>query len=303
MNLLVVGASGFIGRHILAEAKRRGATALGTRASAAADDLVSFDLRHDRLASIEPVRSWEDGSVVVAAAFPQIDRCRIERDLSYAINVVATVQLLRDTVARGLRPVFLSSSFVFDGRRGHYGDRDERSPISEYGRQKAEVETVVERELPDALVVRLDKTIGTDPEEKHLFSEWRSAAVAGQPIRCVERQDFSPTLVDDIARGVLAACERELRGTYNMANPEVISRAALARRFVAAGGFAAGVEEVSQRDLGFVDLRPEKSSLDSRAFIRETALQFTTVDEALRAYLAAVDRQAANDVLAPRVGS
>ena len=288
MNLLVIGASGFIGRHILVEAKRVGLSVLGTRSTSSSQGLIGFDLRRDGLGNVPGVRDWADGSVVVAAAFPQIDRCLTERDVSRAINVDGTIRILREAHHRGFRPVFLSSSFVFDGRDGHYADAAERAPISEYGRQKAEVESFVERELPSALVLRLDKTIGTVPDEKHLFSEWWAAASDRRPIRCIEKQWFSPTLVDDVARGVVAACQRGLHGIYNLAGSEVMSRVELAHRFVELSGLTVAIEEVSQRDLGFVDLRPERSSLDSSAFVRETGLRFTTLDEALRTFLSAV---------------
>jgi dTDP-4-dehydrorhamnose reductase len=291
VKFLVVGASGFIGRHILAEARRSGVPAIGTQSSARREGLIRFDLSHDRLrdAAIGPILdSGGDAWVVIAAAFSQIDRCLLERDLSYRTNVEGTIQLLRDSAALGLRPVFLSSSFVFDGRRGGYGDHDARAPISEYGRQKAEVEAFIERELPAALVLRLDKTVGDDPAERHLFSEWWAAAANGCAIRCIEHQFFTPTLVDDIGRGIIGACRRRLSGIYNLANAETMSRADLARQFVEMAALGTAVEEVSQRDLGFADLRPERSSLDSRTFVAATEMEFTGMRTVLASFLRAV---------------
>jgi len=292
LQVLVVGASGFIGRHILAEARRQGAAVFGTQASARHSDLIRFDLSRDRFGeTLAPcLDSNAETWVVVAAALSQIDRCVTERALSRRINVAGTIELLRDSASHGLRPVFLSSSFVFDGCRGGYGDFDPRAPISEYGRQKAEVEAFIDSELPAALVLRLDKTVGADPGEKHLFSEWLTMAAAGCPIRCIANQVFSPTLVDDIARGVVAACRGRLSGVYNLAGPDAIARADLARQFVDLARLGGCVEEVSQHDLGFADLRPEKSSLDSRRFVAATGLELAGVRSVLESFLRAAGR-------------
>jgi dTDP-4-dehydrorhamnose reductase len=286
MKLIVVGASGFIGGHILRAAREAGVEALGTQSTARRQDLTVFDLRRDRLED-EFRDACLEGQVhvIVAAAFSQIDRCLLERDTSHAVNVDGTIRLLRDAVSLGAVPVFLSSSFVFDGRRGDYGDHATHSPISEYGRQKAEVERFVMQELPGALVLRLDKTVGDDPAEKHLLSEWWDAVQARRPIRCIQDQQFSPTFVDDVARGVVLACRQELRGVLNLTNSECLLRSELAEQFVAESGAASEVVQVSQSDLGFADLRPEKSSLDSSRFVRATGLRFTPMHQVMMSFL------------------
>jgi len=287
MKLLVIGASGFVGRHLLKHARAAGHDAVGTQSQPRGGDLVPFDLTRDRLAERFP-SSWFSGEpvhVVLSAAIPQPDRCRLERDLAFATNVTGAIRLLQDAAALGASPAFLSSSFVFDGRCGGYGDRDVRMPISEYGRHKTEVETFVETALPSGLTLRLDKTVGDDPGEHHLLSEWWNLSREGRPIRCIEGQDFSVTLVDDVARGVLLACQRGLRGTFNLASPEHCTREELARRFLKAAGLSVPVTSVPQSELGFADPRSLRSWLDSSALIRATGLTFTSIDSMLASFL------------------
>jgi dTDP-4-dehydrorhamnose reductase len=286
MTLIVVGASGFIGGHILHAAREAGVQALGTQSTARRKELTVFDLRRDRLhEKFRDACLHDQVHVIVAGAISQIDRCLLERDTSHAVNVAGTIQVLRDAVALGAIPVFLSSSFVFDGRRGHYRDHDAHSPISEYGRQKAQVERFITEEVPGALVLRLDKTVGDDPAEKHLLSEWWDAVQARRPIRCIQDQQFSPTFVDDVARGVVLACRRELRGVLNLANSECVLRSDFAEQFVAASGAVSEVVQMCQSDLGFADLRPEKSSLDSSAFVQATGLRFTPMHRVMTSFL------------------
>ncbi|HVZ23112.1 MAG TPA: sugar nucleotide-binding protein [Vicinamibacterales bacterium] len=287
MRVLVIGASGFVGRHILRGARAAGHESIGTQSIDRGGELLPFDLARDRLSNRVPQRWLEAGPfwVIIAGAIPQPERCRAERDLAFATNVSGTMQAIRDAVSLGAIPVFLSSSFVFDGKRGGYGDHDARAPISEYGRHKARVEEFIEQEVPTALTLRLDKMVSDDPTEHHLLSEWWGLGSAGVPIRCVADQDFSVTLVDDVARGVLCGCERHLSGTYNLASPQHFLRLDLAKTFLEMAGFSVPVFPVSQAELGFSELRSEKSWLDSSAFVRATELTFTNVHTVCASFL------------------
>jgi dTDP-4-dehydrorhamnose reductase len=289
MTVVVIGASGFIGSHILRSARQAGLHAIGTQSSTTRSDLRHFDLLSDSLESLlSEIAIQRPVFVVVAAALAQIDRCRTEQPLSRSINVDGTIRILREAVTLDSLPVFLSSSFVFDGREGNYVEGSARSPISEYGRQKAEVEQFVERDLPGGLALRLDKTIGDNPNEKHLLTEWWTNIVRNTPISCIRDQRFSPTLVDDVAAGVLLACRSNLRGVYNLCAPDCYLRAELAAQFVREAGRAVPIIEQSQSDLGFVDLRPERSSLNPAAFMEATAFTFTPVARVISTFLGCV---------------
>jgi dTDP-4-dehydrorhamnose reductase len=290
MRFLVVGASGFVGSHLLAHIRRAGWQALGTRSRPSGDQrLLALDLAGERITDRVPREFFDaPGSawVVVCACLSQIDRCRRESAVSRQINVTGTRRLIEDACERGARVVFLSSSFVFDGSRGPYKEDALRAPLSEYGRHKAEIEDFLAARPGRSLVLRLDKIIGDDPREKHLLSEWQALARAGAPIECIAGQVISPTLVDDVARGIVAACALNLTGVYHLANPESIARSDLAAGFVEAIGLDARIVCREQSQFGFADLRPLQCSLDSSRFIAATRLRFTPLREIFATYRA-----------------
>jgi dTDP-4-dehydrorhamnose reductase len=289
MKFLVIGASGFIGRHILHRLVAAGHAALGTQTASKDPKLIEFDLLRDRIAPCLPadfVRNEARGFAVICAALSQIDRCLRERDVSYAINVTHTIQLIQDVKAMGLQPVFLSTGSVYDGSIGYYDEAPLHCPINEYGRHKAAVETFIRDHVPSAVVLRLDKVVGDDPRENHLFSEWYSALAQNQPLVCIEGQLFSPTLVDDIGRALELTCERGLLGVYNVANPEFFSRDELARQFVLALGKKREVACKPQSFFNFCDPRGLKSYLDSTKFITTTGFRFTSMREVMKNFIA-----------------
>jgi dTDP-4-dehydrorhamnose reductase len=287
-SVLIVGASGFVGRHTLRLMRRLGWPVVGTQTRARGGDLVEFDLVRDRL--VERVGALTGGGarpthVVICAAMAQPDRCFRERELSYQVNVVRTIQLIDDVVALGAQPVYMTSGFVFDGTAGYYGDDEQRWPLNEYGRHKAEVEVYCTEHHPGMLLLRLDKIIGDDPSETHMFSEWYRWYQEGRPVVCMADQLFSPTDVRDVSQAIRLGCERSLSGLYNIANPEFFTREELARQFFRILGLQARIQCKTQEELNFLDLRPEKTYLDSSRFQRDTGLRFTSVRETIHNFI------------------
>jgi len=284
VKFLFIGASGFVGHYAMELARASGHDVLGTQSRPQRPGLLKYDLLADRLGDCLP-REWiqEPGLKygVVSASVRQIDQCYREREMTRRINVDGTLTAIRDLRDMGIRPVFLSTSYVFDGRRGYYTEQDARAPVCEYGRHKAEVEEKLLADFPDVLILRLDKIVGDDPRDDHLFSEWWRWLEAGQPLTCIAGQILSPTFVTDIGRAILLACAAGLTGLYNTANSEFFSREELAAQFLAICGRRAEIQCRPLDSFKFLDPRPMKTYLDSALFGATTDMRFTPMREVM----------------------
>jgi len=282
MTFFFLGANGFVGRHAFALARSQGHAAWGTARQARVGDLLPFDLGVDRLLPV--LRSIDDRARsprygIVCASIRQIDECARQPETTRMINVTGTIAALRDLAEHGYTPVFLSSSYVFNGDRGYYTEEDAVEPCCEYGRHKAEVECWLAANLPDSLVLRLDKIVSPESADEQLFGEWLGRIRRGQALECIGGQIISPTNVHDIAAGILEACLRNLRGVYHVSNGEFFTRDELATQFSRAIGVPANVVVRPQEAFKFADQRPLKTYLDSRKFIKATDFRFSTMRE------------------------
>ena len=174
------------------------------------------------------------------------------------MDVEGTLTLIEDMISLGIKPVFLSSSFVYDGEKGGYGEDHPHNPISAYGRHKSQVEKYVSGMAGDALVLRFDKIVGDDPSEHHLFSEWHQWITGKRPITCIQGQVISPTWVKNAAQAIVLGCTLGLSGLYNVANQEFIARDQLAEQFTAALGIDHQIVSKPQVELNLLDRRPLK---------------------------------------------
>jgi len=303
MKYLIVGASGFVGKHLLAYVRSHGFEGLGTQSRQNHPGLLVFNLLEDRIGACVEEAFFQGGEpvcCVICSAICQIDRCKQEHAISHQVNVEQTIRLLDEMAELGAKPVFLSSDGVFEGTRGFYCEEDPPCPVNEYGRQKVEVERYLQEAAPESLTVRLSKVVGDDPGERHLLSEWYHALEEQRTIRCIEGQIFSPTFVEDVVKGIVVGCEQGLSGVYHLANPQPFARDELARQFVSALGRQAAIVCCPQREFGFLERRAEKTFLDSTKFMKATGMRFTPMPEVFRSFARHLPR-AAEEVAGKRV--
>lgn len=286
-RLLVIGASGFVGRYLLAAAEARGYAALGTQAASNRPGLAQFDLRTDRVADLlgDKLEAGVDSAwAAICGGIGNVAACGRDPEGTRQINVMHTTRLIDDLTMAGWRVVYFSTSAVFDGRAELYDESQTPAPLHEYGRQKAAVEEYVLSRHPTSVVARLSKAVSTDPTERQLFVEWVTAVRGQQPIACVAGESFSPTATDDIARAVLALVEGDCRGLYHVANQESFPRDRLARLFLETWGQATPVVNYPAEHFGFTEPRPACSCLSNTKLVRATGVMFQPMSQVVRTF-------------------
>ncbi len=285
-RFLVIGASGFVGGHLFRFLKKQAnCEVIGTRSQSIDDELAHFDLERDSIHNCVPsawLKAGPDKWALLCSAVVPMDRCVTEPAKARSVMLDGTQRCIDQLAATGFTPVFLSTSYVFDGRVGGYREDDPTDPQSRYGMLKLQIEHYLQATYPQALVVRLDKIVGTDLSGRHLFADWYQLASNEQAICCIADQEFGPTLVDDIATGLYQACLAKLRGCYHLANPEPISRTELARRFLDACRKHAEIRSVPLTELNLAEPRPMSSWLNSDKIQSTLGVRFTPIEDILQ---------------------
>lgn len=255
----VIGASGLIGRHVLAELRRRGAAGPATACARARDGLLRFDLAVDD-PSILRLAAAGVRSAVLAAALTGLDLCRREPERTRRINVEGTLRLCTFLVGQGIKPVVLSSDCVYADRGGGYDEDAPTDAALAYAAQKLEVEQGLRGLTSDHLILRLSRVYSTDEADGGFLCDWARELGRGGTLRCVDSQRFGLMAVRDVARAIVELLDQGARGTFNLSVPGVHTHLALARRLAGLMGLGdervqrvewaeLGVEEARHRDL------------------------------------------------------
>jgi len=271
---LIVGASGYVGRRALEFFGPD--KALGTYNHNPAPGCVHFDCTKMRLADVLPAGAEFDHALVLYAE-AGIDECKADLKRSHEINVRSTKQVIDDLHKLGIKPIFTSSEYVFNGKKGNYVEEDPAVPSTVYGSQKVEIEEYLEQSGKDFAVLRLAKVFGTDPQDGTILSSWIKQIGNGDELRCAGDQVFSPVHVDDVVAVSNSVIERGLNGIYNLGGPESFSRLGMLQKLVETMGVEANVVECSIKDFTFLDDRPLDLSMIPNKVLQATGLQFKTV--------------------------
>jgi dTDP-4-dehydrorhamnose reductase len=190
---------------------------------------VSLDLT-DRAATARVVREARPDVVVVAAANAAVEECEREPTATWAVNVDA-VRQVADAAPSALLVVF-SSEYVFGGGAGSYAEDDSTAPINEYGRQKVALEALA-RERAAHLICRVSGVYGWSAARTSFVGQLVDSLRAGRRFRVPSDQLITPTPATDLGRAVVELVDREARGTFHVAGPEILGRPDFARRAAA----------------------------------------------------------------------
>lgn len=74
----------------------------------------------------------ETSMIVHCAAYTDVEKAEQENGLCYAVNVEGTVNLARLNIPM----VYISTEYVFDGKKGNYSETDETNPVNFYAKTK-----------------------------------------------------------------------------------------------------------------------------------------------------------------------
>jgi dTDP-4-dehydrorhamnose reductase len=244
MRLLVLGASGFVGRECVRSAIRRGhaVMAIGGKSTLAFPSQVEtrhLDLAEPGLRGLERlILDVFPGGVINAAALSAVGDCERDPSASESLNSHLPRRLAELSHHVGARLIHLSTDMVFDGERGRYRSTDQPNPLNTYGKHKVEGErAVLAAAGRDACVLRSTPVSGNTPKgdrsiHERLFREW----VAGGVSALFTEEIRQPVPASNLADACVELAERDnLSGLFHWGGAESLSRHELgvriARRF------------------------------------------------------------------------
>lgn len=282
MRAIVVGASGFVGRTLLAGlGPERG---VGTCHRHPWPDGVPFDATGERFRDLLARLPGAFTHAIFLHGIIDVERCAADPIGTARVNVEGLQHMIDDALDAGLVPVFASSDYVFDGTRGGYRESDLPAPCTEYGRQKLAVEQYLASIREPWLVVRLSRVVGTARGTHSVLGPWIDALRAGGTMRLAVDQRFSPADVRDVAACWLRLLETGATGLYHLAGPLAYSRMALLQLlrhhlWRVDPGIATELEPCSLHDLPFRERRPLDTSLNIDKLQAGLAWPFRRMDD------------------------
>jgi dTDP-4-dehydrorhamnose reductase len=275
MKVTILGGTGLLGKALMRAWKGDEVRGLGSR---------DADIR-DAQKVREVVKTTRPDWVVLAAAYTDVDGCESNQDLAFSVNRDGAVNVVHAAKEAGARLLFLSSDYVFDGRKtSPYETDDPRNPQSVYGRSKAEAELRLMDVIPDCCIARTSWLFGTGGR---CFPDTILKLAATRPaIDVVNDQRGCPTYAADLADAIIQVCRANASGIVHATNSGDCTWFEFAREIVDASELQTEVRPVNSAQMARPAPRPAYSVLSSTS-LQRFGITTPTWRDALRRYLQA----------------
>ncbi len=273
MKAMIFGASGLLGKALMREWSRDEVVGLSSR---------DADIR-DPARLGEVVANARPDWIVLAAAYTDVDGCESHPDLAFAVNRDGAVNVAQAAKKAGAKLLFLSSDYVFDGKRtSPYETAEVRNPQSVYGRSKAEAEVRLLEVQPECCIARTSWLFGTGGK---CFPDTILKLAASRPmLDVVNDQRGCPTYSVDLARAIIGLCRNQASGIVHVTNAGDCSWFEFAREIVKGAGLPTQVRPVSSQQMARPAPRPGYSVLSAKS-LQQHGITMPAWQDALGRYL------------------
>jgi len=223
-------------------------------------------------------------AVVHAAAMTNVDKCELEKRLSWRINAEGTQTIVKVCKKHRSFMVYVSTDYVFDGDRGMYTESDQVNPINYYGLTKLMGEESVRNIIRQACIARTSVIYSSIPATgKTNFALWLLDKLRKrEKVQIVTDQTNSPTLNTNLAEMILEILERELCGTYHLAGGTRLNRYQFAITLAKIFDLDTSlIDPCTSDEISWIAKRPKDSSLNVEKAMQTLESKPMVIDEAM----------------------
>ncbi|HWZ78444.1 MAG TPA: dTDP-4-dehydrorhamnose reductase [Candidatus Sulfotelmatobacter sp.] len=273
MKVLILGATGLLGKALLREWIGDEVLAMGSR---------DVDIR-DPAKVREMIGNGRPNWIVLAAAYTDVDGCESHREVAFSVNRDGAVNVAEAARQAGAKLIFLSSDYVFDGKKtSPYEVEDKRNPQSVYGHSKAEAEINLMKILPHCCIARTSWVFGAGGR---CFPDTILRLAANRPaLDVVNDQRGCPTYTVDLARAIIQLCRKNAGGIVHVTNAGDCSWFEFAQEIITGARLATEVRPVSSQQMARPAPRPAYSVLSATS-LRRYGIEMPEWKDALGRYL------------------
>jgi dTDP-4-dehydrorhamnose reductase len=266
LRLLITGASGLYGSKLAQLAIAEGMEVFSSDVLGHSQfgrfvqmDVSAKDAVNKVFQTLQP------DAVVHAASLTDVDKCETTPELAYKVNVDGTQNITDAAEAVGAFLFYVSTDYVFSGKKGCYKETDALDPINYYGVTKQKAEAIVQT-YRESCIVRPSVIYGSTPAAgKVNFALWLIETLRkGNRVRIVTDQYNTPTLNTNLAEMTLEILQRRLTGIFHLCGATRVSRLEFATQIADTFGLDKPlIDPVSSAQFTWPAKRPMDSSLDT----------------------------------------
>lgn len=281
-TMLVTGASGLLGSKIVELARKHYKVIPLYNTKPLHPDSLKVDIT-ERKQVFSLFSKLEPEVAIHAASETNVDKCETERDRAWRINVEGTRNIAEACKNVAVKLVYISTDYVFDGKKGNYEEEDRPNPVNHYGATKLEGENQVIRYCKNYLILRTSVLYGWHPWKTNFVTWVINSLRQKKEIFVVNDHYNTPTLADNLANIILESVSKDFQGLYHASGSQRISRYEFAQQIAKTFDMEHNlIKPVKMSQLtAWIAKRPKDSSLNTNKIQEQLKTELLNVSQGL----------------------
>jgi len=283
MKILVLGGSGLIGNFFIRNSINHEIITTFNETKINTSNVISkkINLPEDWTKLQDLILEKKPDIVLNSMAFSNSDFCETNKEEVYTLHVKVSEKITTLCSKINSKIVFLSTDYVFDGKKGNYVENDETNPINYYGYSKDLAEKITLKNKNN-LVLRTAMVYGLSSKVRFLRYVIENLG-KNQEINVYDDIFNSATLLGDLTNGISKAIEFDANGIYHMAGPSCVSRFDFAKTIAKVFNFNENlVKPVSIVSAKLKAQRPVNPCLNNSKAVKTFNIKFSSINEGIK---------------------
>lgn len=283
-KILIAGVSGLVGHRLYQLGKDR-YKVFGTYNTHPLEGDGFFKLDVTKRDDVfELTKKIAPAVVIDTHSITNVDYCETNRDEVWKVNVEGVRNLAEASAAVGAKFIFVSTDYVFDGKKQEYTEDDGTGPINFYGVTKAAAEKLLGE---SSLIVRPAVIYGLALNKKPFVTWVIENLSAGKEVKVAVDQANNPTFADDLAMLIYELYERDASGIFHASGSECVDRYEFAKKIAEVFCLDASlIKPMKSQEMRQKAPRPARVNLSVSKIERLLGRRPAGVEEGLRAFKA-----------------
>lgn len=259
-KILITGVKGYVGSNLRKSLQDKGYDIYGIDIKDIQEEKMCRVDINDSQSILNLFNALKPDIVIHMAALSSLDECEKNTELAIKINVEGTKNIINAIckINHNIKLIFMSTDYVFDGKRGNYRENDEVNPQTFYGKTKAISENDIKNKLENYIICRTANVFGRGG---NFFNFILDALERNKTIGVYEDAFLTPTYIDYLTSSIKEVMELDYKGIIHIAGSERISRYHFALKMAKALGKDKTLIKRIKRSSG--ELIAKDSSLNS----------------------------------------
>lgn len=276
-KILIIGASGLLGSKIYEKFSKH-YKLIGTYSKNKHDNIYHYGLTKKDLTIFKETKP---DIVIHTAGMTKLDPCETNKEEAYKVNVEGTENIVKGCKLNNSKIIYLSTDFVFDGKKGDYKEEDETNPLSYYAKTKLKSEELIKNSGLDYIIPRVAVLYGAKQNNK-LVSWCIDQLKNKEYVTLIADHIRTPTLVDNVAEALNVLIQKNKQGTYHIAGSEKLSAFSMGVRIAEVFNFDKKyLKPITSHRFQQIAPRPRDSSLNIEKLQKE-GIKMSSFVEGLR---------------------